>query len=503
MKARDLTELAMRNLREAILRNSLTTLGIAVGVASLVAMLSLGVGLQALASQRLTRSGLFDAIFVTSPRGFGGPGGGQGGAPGGGPGGNRARGPFGTSGKEARLLDEDARRELAQVPNVTEVYPQIRFVAQVQLAGATGSGPANRPAAESSGGPKGAAVSAPANKAADAATNALTSTSALGLPESSRSSGAFEGMKGSFFSSSQANEAILQSDFAKELDTAPESRIGKDLLLRYAAHTSSPSAGPTGGLLSAMTGGAVSGLSVAPREKTFRIVGIIESDPSAGIGGFGGARVFLPLATAESLHVAQPSDLQSMMSGAPSKPSYIALTVRAKSPKDVQQIEDAVKKAGFLAFSLLDATKGLRIFFTVFDLLLGLFGSLALTVASLGIINTLVMAILERRREIGILKALGATDGDVKSLFFAEAAAMGFFGGIFGVAGGWLIGRALTFGTTIYLKRQDLPSVQISSVPWWLALSAIGFAVVVSLAAGLYPAARAAKLNPVEALRYE
>ena len=456
MKARDLTELAVRNLREAILRNSLTTLGIAVGVASLVAMLSLGVGLQALASRWLTRSGLFDAVFVTSPRGFGESGGGSGSGPGG----------LHAAAKDAKPLDEDARRQLAQIPHVTEVYPQVRFGAQAQFAGVT------------------------------------TPTSALGLPESSRLSGAFEGMKGSFFSSPHASEVILQLDFAKELNAAPESLVGKDLVLRYAERTSSPSADASG-LLSAMTGGLGVGLSVAAREKTFRIAGIIESDPSAGIGGFGGARVFLPLATAEGLHVAQVSDLQSLTSGGPSKPTYIALTVRAKSPKDVQQIENAIKKQGFLAFSLLDATKGLRIFFTVFDLLLGLFGSLALTVASLGIINTLVMAILERRREIGILKALGATDGDVKSLFFAEAAAMGFFGGILGVAGGWLIGRALTLGTTIYLKRQDLPNVQISSVPWWLALSAVGFAVVVSLAAGLYPAARAAKLNPVEALRYE
>jgi putative ABC transport system permease protein len=113
------------------------------------------------------------------------------------------------------------------------------------------------------------------------------------------------------------------------------------------------------------------------------------------------------------------------------------------------------------------------------------------------------MAILERRREIGVLKALGATDADVRSLFFAEAGGMGFFGGIFGVALGWLIGQALTWGTTIYLRRQDLPAVKISNVPWWLAASAIVFAVAVSLAAGLYPASRAAKLNPVEALRYE
>src|SRR6202008_4789260 len=74
MNGRDLSELAARNLREAILRNSLTTLGVAVGVASLVAMLSLGVGLQALASSRLTKSGLFDAVAVPPRPGFGGPG---------------------------------------------------------------------------------------------------------------------------------------------------------------------------------------------------------------------------------------------------------------------------------------------------------------------------------------------------------------------------------------------------------------------------------------------
>jgi len=454
VKTRDLGELAVRNLREAVLRNSLTTLGVAVGVASLVAMVSLGVGLQTLASQRLTRSGLFDAVFVTSQRNF--------------PGARRPQSADATPKKEARILDEDTRAQLAKLANVTEVYPQVRFVTEVRYAGKN------------------------------------PTTTVLGLPDSSKSSGAFEGITGAYFSSPTADEAILQIEFAKELADQPATLVGKDLVLRYAERAAlSKNTAGNSSLLDSLMGAANPGISIVPREKTLRIVGIIESDPSAGIGGFGGGRVFLPLETAERLHVAQPGDLQTFLNGDAAKPSYVALTVRVRSPKEVPQVEAAIKQLGFSTFSLLDATKGLQVVFRVFDLFLGLFGSLALTVASLGIINTLVMAILERRREIGILKALGATDRDVRSLFFAEAGAMGLFGGFFGVALGWLIGQALNWGTAIYLHRQDLPGVKISYVPWWLALFAVGVAIVVSLMAGLYPAARAARLNPVEALRYE
>jgi putative ABC transport system permease protein len=458
MKGRDLGELAVRNLREAILRNSLTTLGVAVGVASLVAMLSLGVGLQTLASERLTKSGLFDAVFVTSRRDFRGPGG---------------EGPPRKSSappEKFKPLDEDARKQFAALPNVVDVYPQIRFLTDVRYQGNS------------------------------------YSTNVLGVPESSRATSAFDSITGKYFSSPTAEEAILQADFAKELSPQPASLVGQEITLRYAERraVSSDEISKEQDIDKQLDEMMSGGISIVSREKKLRIAGIIESDPSAGIGGFGGGRVFLPIRVAEQLHAAQANDVQDFVRGGGSgKPTYAALTIRVKNPKNVQQVEDAIKKLGFNAFSLLDAARSLRLVFTVFDLFLGLFGSLALTVASLGIINTLVMAILERRREIGVLKALGATDGDVRSLFFAEAGAMGLFGGIFGVALGWLIGEALTWGTTIYLRKQDLPGVKISYVPWWLALSAIVFAVAVSLVAGLYPAGRAARLNPVEALRYE
>ena len=457
MKGRDLTELAVRNLREAILRNSLTTLGVAVGVASLVAMLSLGVGLQALASSRLTKSGLFDAVFVTSRRGFGGPGEGP-------------PKPNPIAHEKFKPLDEAARQQFTKLPNVVDVYPQIRFLTDVRYQGNS------------------------------------YSTNVLGVPESSRGTSAFDSITGKYFSSPAAEEAILQADFAKELSPQPASLVGQEITLRYAERraVSSDEISKEQDIDKQLDEMMSGGISIVSREKKLRIAGIIESDPSAGIGGFGGGRVFLPLRVAEQLHPAQANDVQDFVRGGGSgKPTYAALTIRVKNPKNVLQVEDAIKKLGFNAFSLLDAARSLRLVFTVFDLFLGLFGSLALTVASLGIINTLVMAILERRREIGVLKALGATDGDVRSLFFAEAGAMGLFGGIFGVALGWLIGQALTWGTTIYLRRQELPGVKISYVPWWLAASAIAFAVAVSLIAGLYPAGRAARLNPVEALRYE
>ena len=447
MKLRDLSDLAFRNLREAVLRNSLTTLGVAVGVASLVAMLSLGVGLQQLATSRLAKSGLFDSIFVTPKTNLRGPGGG--------PPATR------TPDAKARPLDADARAEISGIPNVIEVYPQIRFPTEVRYDG--------KPYL----------------------------TMVAGMPESSKASGAFDGMQGHFFSSPDADEAILQAEFARELNPQTSSLIGKDLILRYAERQS---LGAQGGDAAGNSGG----FSVVPKEKHFHIIGVVETEPASGFGGFGSGRLLIPLPIAETLRAAQVNDLRDILRNSSSdKPTYSSLTVRVKSPSLVEATEARLKDLGFSAFSLLDASKSLRIFFSVFDLLLGIFGSLALAVATLGIINTLVMAILERRREIGVLKALGAADRDVKQLFFVEAGVMGLFGGVLGTLLGWLIGRSLTLGTNIYLHRQNLPGVDISSVPWWLVMLSILFAVGVSLAAGLYPASRAARLDPVQALRYE
>jgi len=464
VKLPDLTELALRNLRESILRNSLTTIGISVGVASLVAMLSLGIGLQQLASRRLEKSGLFDTVVVTSRREMRGMG--------------REEERSGPNPGESRMLDEPARKEIEQLPNVLEAYPDIRFATELRFE--------DKPH--------------------------LTMISAL--PESAESNDAFDGMQGTFFSSATAPEAILQKSFAEELLGkvpplgAPEPNVadlakpllGQPLILHYAQRESAP-APP---LRAAQDNEEVAGASysVVSREQKLKIVGVSDLDPESMRGPMR-AKVFLPLKLAESLHVMQPTDLREISSAASNRRVYASISVRVKNPGQVQKVEDAIKKMGFTTFSILDATKSIRQFFAVLDLFLGIFGSLALAVASIGIVNTLVMAILERRREIGIMKAIGASDADVKKLFFTEAGAMGVLGGIVGVLLGWAIGQVINFGTNIYLRRQSLPAEHFWAVPWWLVGSAILFAFLVSLVSGLYPAGRAARLDPVQALRYE
>jgi putative ABC transport system permease protein len=470
VKLPDLTELALRNLRESVLRNSLTTIGISVGVASLVAMLSLGIGLQQLASRRLMKSGLFDTVVVNSRRdlrNFG-----------------REEERNGPAPAESRILDEPTRREIERLPNVLEAYPDIRFITELRYE--------DKPH--------------------------LTMVAAL--PASAQSNDAFEAVQGHFFSSDTAPEAILQKAFAEELlGKTPKAGVdetkvaelaapllGKELTMRYAERE----AGPTAPSKSANDNSkapadqtlAGAAYSVISREQKLKIVGVADLDPES-MRGPTRARVFLPLKLAESLHVMQPTDLREISRAATDEPVYSSVSVRVKNPSQIQTVEDAVKKMGFNAFSILDASKSIQQFFKVLDVFLGIFGSLALAVAFIGIVNTLVMAILERRREIGIMKAIGASDGDVKRLFFAEAGAMGILGGIVGVALGWAIGQVINLGTNIYLKSQSFPPEHFWSVPLWLVAFAIVFSFFVSLAAGLYPAGRAARLDPVQALRYE
>lgn len=443
----DTLSLALRNLRQSRLRTALTTLGVAIGIASLAGMVSLGVGLQEQVVGRLTQSGVFDSITVTSGGGMaaflGGPGPGRGGRQGG----ARANTP----------LDDAAITRIAALPHVTDAYPVIRVSMSMKVGGYAGG------------------------------------VTALGVPDSARGIGAFQNMAhGAFFPDAQSEAAMLTLDMATRInETDPASLIGQVITVSYMI---APPA----------TGSPDAGRLVTRTERHFPIVGIVERDPDAGLASQGLAGLMIPLAQARHISETMVMTAQSLLRAPSDRPrTFPSVTVRVNGAQHTQDVQAQIKAMGLTTFSLHDALQGAKRAFLLLDILLAVIGSIALAVSSLGIVNTMVMSILERTREIGIMKAIGGSDRDVRGIFLVEAATIGLLGGVAGIILGWSVGRLINIGANMYIESQGGPPGNLFSLPWWLIGGAMVFALLISLAAGSYPARRAARLDPIQALRHE
>lgn len=191
-----------------------------------------------------------------------------------------------------------------------------------------------------------------------------------------------------------------------------------------------------------------------------------------------------------------------------SRDGYEMVYVKAINTEVVTDITDQINEMGYMASTPQTFLEGLNSFFNVMQVIFGGVGAIALIVAAIGIANTMTMAILERTREIGLMKAVGATNRDVLSIFLGEAAGIGFLGGLGGVLLGWLGGQALNVAALVYLAERasqtgGIPSSIAVYTPAWLPVFSMVFATLVGLLSGLYPALRAATLQPVTALKYE
>lgn len=190
------------------------------------------------------------------------------------------------------------------------------------------------------------------------------------------------------------------------------------------------------------------------------------------------------------------------------KDGYNQVIVKVADAKQALDVADQIVALGFQAFTMQSFVEGLNSFYMVLQVVFGGMGAIALLVAAIGIANTMTMSILERTREIGLMKAVGATNRDVLSIFLGEAAGIGFVGGLGGVIFGWLAGQALNVLAIVYLANQSTqqggppPSVAVYT-PVWLPLFALAFATLIGMISGLYPALRAATMIPVQALKYE
>ncbi|MDD5040504.1 MAG: ABC transporter permease [Patescibacteria group bacterium] len=185
------------------------------------------------------------------------------------------------------------------------------------------------------------------------------------------------------------------------------------------------------------------------------------------------------------------------------KNGYGSIILKTDDTSNIKGVSDAISKLGYgvsTAQDMLDETNNMLM---AIGAVFGAIGGISLFVAAIGIINTMVMAGYERIREIGVMRACGATRKTIRRLFTFEAALLGFIGGVFGLALSYGIGKAANIIADKYASSIDLPFDKVASFPWWLIVGVLAFTTVIGLLSGLGPAVRSSRLNPVDALRYE
>jgi ABC-type antimicrobial peptide transport system permease subunit len=208
---------------------------------------------------------------------------------------------------------------------------------------------------------------------------------------------------------------------------------------------------------------------------------------------------------------ADPTDLMAMlkqgslpgMAAEGPGEGYSMVTINMDPTINYAALQDTVEALGFRTFSFAEQFDEIRQAFRYFYLALAMIGFVAMFTAALGIINTLVMSITERRKEIGLLKSLGADERQISIMYLAESATIGLIGGAGGVLVGWTVSRIASAIAKSIMRGEGVDPIELFALPLWLIGLAMGFSIVISMLAGSYPAIRAARVDPVEALRGE
>jgi len=185
------------------------------------------------------------------------------------------------------------------------------------------------------------------------------------------------------------------------------------------------------------------------------------------------------------------------------KNGYSSIILKANDMNNIKGVSDKITKLGYGVTTAQDMLDEINRILLSVGAVLGIIGGISLFVAAIGIINTMVMATYERTKEIGVMRACGATRGTIRRLFTFEAALLGFLGGIFGLILSYIIGKFGNFIAQNYISSVDLPFEKVASFPWWLIIGVLAFTTLIGLFSGLGPAVKAARMNPVDALRYE
>jgi ABC-type antimicrobial peptide transport system permease subunit len=487
MTFRDLIEVSFRNLWRTKLRAALTIAGVTIAIATFVAMLSFAAGNHRYFSNAYNEFGLMNQMSVTP----------------------EASSAADTAG--AAILNNEAIGRISLIPGVRLAYPYSVFDVKAAVL------------------------------------DTVLTAKARVLPPGAVQTKLFSKiLGGARFSSGSAKEALVTQSFVNALGVEPDSLLGRTLVLSVkvatldsamAASMDHPNVEVNDLLrrvdrdslydvgyrrrfirneLGERIGRFVKGLMErkATVSDTLTIVAIAPDDPSHHMRT---SPIIIPDETARRLSrggvlsSGDPTDLLVALKdgglfepdGAYDKRGYPRVTLELDPLASHKAVKDSVQSLGYRAFSFAEQFEEMQRFMVYYYLGLSVIGVIALVTASLGIINTLVMSITERRREIGILKSLGGQESDIRKLYLVESGVIGAVGSAAGIIIGWAGTKVVAAIISRLMEREEMPVFDPFHLPLWLIALAFSFGLLVSLAAGLYPAARAARVDPVEALRSE
>jgi len=474
MKLLDLIELGFDNLRRTKLRTTLTTLGVVIGIGALTSMVSFGTGMQKNITDAFKANDLFTSMFITS---------------------KEVNIEQVTEGnfegiaeawkRPATPLTDSTLTTIQQIPGVDIAFPEIRFPVKVQIDSHD------------------------------------TRTTLQALPAMMGNKKPFNQlMFGNFFRDDTSKLIVIDWNTLKKMNIFiqdpehptkltledslrgmrtlhPDSIIGKSIKIVSAVLDGSQLAfNPMQFLMN-------SGRSFFSESITeFKICGIHKKSSAFSDNQFRGG-IIAPIKAAQNIPRLGFSNVWELLGSSGKEGTYSSLYLRVKRIEDMKPVRETIEKMRLHVFSISDQLEEIKRGFMIVDSLLGAVGTVALFVAALGIINTMVMSILERTREIGIMKAIGGSENEIRMIFFVEAATIGLIGAFFGLILGWIVTRiANVIANSQFLPKGE-PPVDFFYFPLWLIFGAVAFSIVVSLAAGLYPANRAARVDPVKALRHD
>lgn len=187
-----------------------------------------------------------------------------------------------------------------------------------------------------------------------------------------------------------------------------------------------------------------------------------------------------------------------------SKRGYGGIILKTDDMERVKSVAPMIENMGYGVVTAQNMIDEINEIFTALTVVLGTIGGISLFVASIGIINTMIMATFERTREIGVMRACGATRATIRKLFTFEAAFLGFCGGALGLVISLILGQIARIIVEKYgADMGNIPLDHVGKFPLWLIFGVLAFTTFIGLISGLYPAIKAARLNPVDALRYE